>query len=79
MRPRSGRDLRSYARSTQARLIVGALLLVFAVGGGLIWFIFGREAAGAAAICIGAGLAPVGLIALWLAVLEWVARRGRDD
>ena len=78
MRPQPGRDLRRYARSTQARLILGALLLVFAVGGGLVWAIFGREAAGAAALCIGAGLAPVGLIALWLAVLEWMAHRGRD-
>lgn len=78
MSRRRGRDLRAYARSTQARLILGALVLLFTVGGGLIWAVYGREAAGLAVVCIAAGLAPVALIGLWLAVLEWAARKGRD-
>ncbi len=72
------RDLRAYARGTQARLILGALLLLFTVGGGLIWAVYGREAAGLAAICVAAGLAPVLLIFLWLAVVDWASRKGRD-
>ena len=79
MTDRRGRDLRAYARSTQARLVLGALVLLYAVGGGLIWAIYGREAAGLAVICIAVGLAPVVLIAGWLLIVEWAARKARDD
>lgn len=72
---RGQRDLRSYARSTTVRLIVGGLVLVFLIGDGLVYFIYGREAVGTAILCTALGLAPVALIWLFLSVLEWVARR----
>lgn len=56
------RDLRDYARKTNVRLGVGALLLLFVVGLGLIYLIFGKEAAGFGFFCLLAGLAPVVLI-----------------
>jgi hypothetical protein len=69
------RDLRRYARNTQARLIVGALALIFTVGAGLIWLIYGPRAAALALLCILAGVAPCLLIFLGLLALEWISRR----
>ena len=39
------RDLRRYANQTNFRLIVGGLLLLFIVGDGLIYIIYGSAAA----------------------------------
>ncbi len=35
-------DLRKYASQTTFRIVVGALLLLFIVGVGLIWVIYGQ-------------------------------------
>ena len=69
------RDLRRYASQTNIRLIVGFLLVLFIVGDGLIYIIYGQGAAIMGLLCLLAGLSPVGLIlaALWL--IDWVARR----
>ena len=56
------RDLRDYARKTNIKLAVGALLLLFIVGLGLIYFFYGTEAAGFGFFCLLAGLTPVVLI-----------------
>ncbi len=56
------RDLRKYSRETQLRLGIGALVLLFGVGVGLIYLIYGRGAASMALFCLGAGLVPVVLI-----------------
>ncbi len=77
MRPQ--RDLRSYARSTTVRLIVGGLALVFLIGDGLVYLVYGSQAAGTAVLCTGLGLAPVALIWVFLLLLEWLARRGGRD
>lgn len=61
------RDLRKYTSQTTTRLIMGGLLLLFIVGDGLIFMIYGREAALMGLICLIAGLLPVVLIwgVLW--------------
>jgi hypothetical protein len=56
------RDLRDYARKTNLRLGVGAVLLLFVVGLGLIYLIYGQEAASFGFFCLLAGLTPVVLI-----------------
>jgi hypothetical protein len=63
------KDLREYARSTQTRLIAGFLLLVFIVGDGLIFILYGQGAGLAGLICLLGALLPIGLIVffLWLA------------
>lgn len=63
------KDLRAYARTTQARLIAGFLLLVFLIGDGLIFLLYGAGAGLAGLICLLAGLLPIGLVVffLWLA------------
>jgi hypothetical protein len=72
MRPR---DLRAYARTTTARLIAGGLLVVLVVGGALVYASYGPGAMFSALLCIGLGLAPIALVILALAGLDFVRRR----
>ncbi|MBN2145964.1 MAG: hypothetical protein JW726_01205 [Anaerolineales bacterium] len=69
------RDLRRYAKQTNARLLVGFILILFIVGDGLIYWIYGREAALLGLVCLLAGLAPLLLIGLVLWGLEWFTKR----
>jgi len=73
------RDLRAYARATQSRLIVGAAALLLVVGGGLIWLVYGKSAAVLALVCMGLGVAPLVLIAAFLGLAGWIARKDRRD
>ncbi len=69
------RDLREYARQTNTRLIVGGVLLLFIVGDGLIYFIYGPGAAISGLLCLGIGLFPILLIILVLTVIDWAVKR----
>jgi hypothetical protein len=69
------RDLRKYTKQTNVRLVVGAFLLLFVVGIGLIWLIYGREAAGMGFVCLLAGLFPVIIIVAVFAVIDWIVKR----
>ena len=73
------RDVRSYMKDTNARLIVGALALLFIVGGGLIWLIYGFGAAVMGLLCMFGAFVPIGLIFLFLNLSDWIVKRaGRD-
>ncbi len=73
------RDLRSYMKDTNVRLIVGAVLLLFIVGDGLIWLIYGSGAAVMGLICMLGAFVPIGLIFLLLNLSDWILKRaGRD-
>ena len=69
------RDLRKYARQTNVRLAVGAVLVLLIVGTGLIYLIYGPGAAVTGLSCLLAGLLPIGLIFLFLALLDWIQKR----
>jgi hypothetical protein len=71
------RDLRQYARQTNVRLIAGALLLLFVVGIGLIYLIYGKEAASFGLFCLLAGLSPVVLITLVFLGIQWILKNAR--
>jgi len=73
------RDLRKYAQQTNVRLGVGAFLLLFVVGLGLIYMIYGSGAAIMGLLCLLAGITPLVLIALSLAVLDWIYKRANRD
>lgn len=73
------RDLRRYARDTNTRLIAGALLLLFIVGDGLIYWFYGLGAAITGFLCLLGGLLPIGLILLFFALLDWVVKRARSE
>ncbi|HAD06079.1 MAG TPA: hypothetical protein DCE76_02860 [Anaerolineaceae bacterium] len=73
------RDLRRYARQTTIRLIIGAILLIFLVGGGLILYFYGSGALAMGILCFITGLTPVVLIVLILTLLEWIVKRERNN
>ena len=72
-------DLRRYARQTNIQLIAGALLLLFILGDGLIYLIYGSGAAVVGILCIIGGLVPVVLIILVMMLIEWIANRANPD
>ncbi len=69
-----GHDLRKYARQTNARLVVGFILILLLVGDGLIYLFYGRSAAATGLFCLLASLAPVVLILLGLWIMDLVVR-----
>jgi TM2 domain-containing membrane protein YozV len=72
------RDLRKYAGQTTTRLILGGLALLFILGDGLIYLIYGREAAILGLICLIGGLAPLVIVWLALLLIGWLARRADE-
>jgi hypothetical protein len=73
------RDLRSYARQTNIRLILGALVILLVVGEGLIYWIYGPAAAVTGLICIGAGLLPALIIVLIFSGIDWIIKRANRE
>lgn len=71
------RDLRDYAKQTNIRLAVGALILLLVVGVGLIWIFYGEGAAGLGLTCLLAALFPVILILLIFLAIEWIVKHAR--
>jgi hypothetical protein len=71
------RDLREYAKQTGVRLALGAFILLFVVGVGLIWIIYGEAAAGMGLTCLLAGLFPVIIILAVFVGIEWILKRVR--
>ncbi len=65
-------------KQTRTRLVIGFLLLVFLVGDGLIYFLYGRDSFLMALLCTGLALMPVLLVALWLWGMEILTKRLRD-
>jgi len=73
------RDLRKYTQDTNVRLISGGLILLFVVGLGLIWWVYGFGAAVFGFMCMLGALVPIGLILLLLNLSDWILKRaGRD-
>ncbi len=72
------RDLREYAKQTNIQLIVGAFILLFGVGIGLIYLIWGPGAAGIGFLCMIGGLLPIALILVALYGMDWIVKRGRS-
>jgi hypothetical protein len=69
------RDLRRYARQTNTRLILGGIALLFLVGDGLIYWIYGRNAALLGFFCLIAGLSPLLLVWLALELVSWLSKQ----
>ena len=73
------RDLRKYAKQTNVRLLAGAFILLFIVGLGLIWLIYGPAAAGMGLTCLLAALVPILLIIAIFAFIDWILKRARPE
>jgi hypothetical protein len=74
-----GRDLREYTRQTNVRLVIGGILLLFLVGDGLIWWLYGPGAAVMGLMCLFGGLLPIVLIGGILWIMEWVVKRANKE
>ena len=72
------RDLRKYARSTNFRLLVGFILILFMVGDGLIYAFYGEGAALMGLVCLVGGLLPLGLIGGTLWLMDYLVRRANE-
>jgi hypothetical protein len=68
------RDLREFAKQTNIRLGIGAVILLFGVGIGLIYYIYGPGAAGVGLLCLLGSLVPIALIVLFLYGLDWILK-----
>lgn len=73
------RDLRKYMKDTNARILIGALLLLFVVGLGLIWVIYGFSAAVSGLLCLLGAFVPIALIFVALFGLDWIVKRANRD
>lgn len=73
------RDLRKYVKDTNVRLVVGALLMLFIVGTGLIYLVYGAGAAMMGLFCLLGAFVPIGLIFLALYILDWITKRASRD
>jgi hypothetical protein len=60
-------NIRELRRRTDRNLIIGGLVILFVVGGGLIWLLYGVEQALLAELCMGSLLAVFGGM-FWLIV-----------
>lgn len=68
-------DLRKYSSQTKYRLILWFFILLFTLGLGMIWLIYGGRAALFGLLCLlGFGI-PVGLIALLLLGLDRIVKK----
>ncbi|HLF88516.1 MAG TPA: hypothetical protein VI451_06205 [Anaerolineales bacterium] len=73
------RDLRRYARQTNFRLLIGALLILFVVGLGLIYLFYGPGGLITGLLCMLGGLAPIVLIVFALWVMDWLVKRANQE
>jgi TM2 domain-containing membrane protein YozV len=71
------RDLRDFAKQTNIRLAIGAFVLLFGVGLGLIYFLYGPGAAGVGLLCLFGSLVPIALILFALYGIDWIVKRAR--
>ena len=73
------RDLRKYSQQTGFRLVIGFFALVFLLGDGLIYLIYGEGPALVGLICLAGALVPVIMIVVILALIEWIAKRANQE
>jgi hypothetical protein len=73
------RDLRKFSKQTSARLVVGFMLLLFIVGDGLIYVIYGPGSALTGLLCLVGMLVPVALIVAFLEIMDWIVKRANRD
>ena len=68
------RDLRDFAKQTNIRLGIAGFILLFVVGIGLIYFIYGPGAAVVGLLCLLGSLVHIALIFLSLYGIDWILK-----
>jgi hypothetical protein len=80
MRRKSGGfDPFRFARSTEGQLMIGFFLLLYIVGGALIWFFYGMGGALLGWICMTGGLLFFLLLYAIVSLIGWWANREYKD
>ena len=72
------RDLRAYAKQTNVQLGIGAFVLLFIIGLGLIWMIYGFGAALTGLLCLLGALVPIALILFFLFGIDWIVKNANS-
>ncbi len=72
-------DMRKYSQHTIIQLIIGAILILFIVGDGLIYLIYGQSAAITGLLCLAAGMGPVIIIGGIMALINWISKKYGGD
>jgi hypothetical protein len=73
------RDLNKYKRETNKRLVIGAIVLIFLIGDGLIFLIYGTGPGLMGLTCLLVGLVPVLLISLVIYFFDWSVKRANRN
>jgi len=68
------KDLRNYAKQTRSRLVIWFLIILFIIGLGLIWLIYGARSALLGFLCLIGSFIPIGLIFLFLFGLDAIVK-----
>jgi hypothetical protein len=71
-------NMRELRRRTDRNLIIGGLVILFVIGGGLVWLLYGAGQALTAVLCMGGGLAVFGGL-YWLVSKLLKALSDSDD
>ena len=71
-------NMRELQQRTDRNLIIGALVILFVVGGGLIWLLYGVEQALMAEVCMGSLLGVFGGM-FWLITKVLKATSDSDE
>jgi hypothetical protein len=72
-------DLRRYTSQTTVRLIIGALILLFVAGGGLIWWLYGLGPMLMGILCLLGALIPIGMIWLVMVGLDLLVKKLNEE
>lgn len=67
-------DLRRYQFITDRNLLIGFFVLLFVVGGGLIYLFYGAGGLSTGLLCMLAGALLAGVIVLVVFGFEWLSR-----
>ena len=68
-------DLREYTKQTNVRLVIWFLVILFVVGLGLIWAIYGASSALLGFLCLIGFSIPIGLIVIFLVGLDKIVNK----
>jgi hypothetical protein len=69
------RDLRAYSKQTLIGYVFGGIVVIILVAETLIYFYYGKNAAVLGLLCILLGLTPIGLVWIFLWLLELFLKR----
>lgn len=72
--PRRPTDLRRHQRITDRNLLIGFFVLLFLVGGGLIYLFYGAGGLSTGLLCMLAAALLAGLVVLVTQAFEWLSR-----